>query len=633
MRRWRPSSSGASTFSTTCCRRASPTSERSRRSSSSITSTLTRRRSASARRWACPSREPRRPSRREVRRLASTFDKLETRGTLTKTKRFRPGDQPGKANHLVKLPKGAKPVTVSLSPKEQVAWRMFGKFVQARRGENPELEDNLLKAHIKLRPEEYLAVAWMNTTFAAVGSVVAAFALALFLFILRIDIFSLLIFLGLVAALPIFFSYMHYFGLPVGPKGKPRSMAKKRGTKIDKRISGAMSFISAMASADVPVDVIFKELSKQTVYGEVAREAEWITRDTELLGLDILSAIRKAAQRSPSSKFQDFLQGVVTTSTSGGQLKPYFLVKAEQFEKEDRLEMRKKMETLGMLAESFVTVVVAFPLFLVVIMAIMALISKGSSGSVLVLLYVVVALMIPLSQFGFFLAKKQREIKQIERRLPDFLRDVAEAGRFGMTLADAIVVSGGGRYGKLTPEIKKMAAQITWGVPATEALHLFATRVKTPMIERVVAIIVKSSDAGGDVADVLTMVSHDTKENQLTEDERRIAMSTYIAVIYISFMVFLVTIWILNVTFLPKMLEASGALEGGAGAALAGASPLANNLPEVVFNVKIAFFIAVIVHALGDGVLAGVLDTGKIANGLRHSFIMLVIAMFAFLVI
>ncbi|TLZ91015.1 MAG: type II secretion system F family protein [Methanobacteriota archaeon] len=249
------------------------------------------------------------------------------------------------------------------------------------------------------------------------------------------------------------------------------------------------------------------------------------------------------------------------------------------------------------------------------------------------LFWLIIAILGFIGPYGFFLAKKQREIKQIERRLPDFLRDVAEAGRFGMTLADAIVVSGGGRYGKLTPEIKKMAAQITWGVPATEALHLFATRVKTPMIERVVAIIVKSSDAGGDVADVLTMVSHDTKENQLTEDERRIAMSTYIAVIYISFMVFLVTIWILNVTFLPKMLEASGALEGGAGAALAGASPLANNLPEVVFNVKIAFFIAVIVHALGDGVLAGVLDTGKIANGLRHSFIMLVIAMFAFLVI
>ena len=162
-----------------------------------------------------------------------------------------------------------------------------------------------------------------------------------------------------------------------------------------------MSFISAMASADVPIDVIFKELSRQPIYKEVAREAEWITRDTELLGVDILTAIRRAVNRTPSTKFQDFLQGVVTTSTSGGQLKPYFLVKAEQFEKEDKLDMRKKMETLGMLAESFVTVVVAFPLFLVVIMAIMAVISKTGSGFVTTLLFAVVGLMIPMSQFGF----------------------------------------------------------------------------------------------------------------------------------------------------------------------------------------------------------------------------------------
>src|SRR2546430_631526 len=246
------------------------------------------------------------------------------------------------------------------------------------------------------------------------------------------------------------------------------------------------------------------------------------------------------------------------------------------------------------------------------------------------LFWLVFAIMGFIGPYGFFLAKRQREIKQVERRLPDFLRDVAEAGRFGMTLADAIVVSSSGRYGKLTPEIKKMAAQITWGVPATEALRLFAERVKTPMVGRVVAIIVKSSDAGGDVADVLTMVSHDTKENQLTEDERRIAMSTYIAVIYISFMVFLVTIWILDVTFLPKMLEASGALATTGGVVQ---SPLAQDLPNVVASIRIAFFIAVAVHGLGDGILAGVLDTGRIPNGLRHSFVLLVIALAAFLFI
>ena len=258
-----------------------------------------------------------------------------------------------------------------------------------------DLEDDLVQAHMKIRPEEYLAYVWMTTFIMVIVGVVIGVILGPLLFVLGImdgpTSIIIAILLAGVPALLTYFVLMH----------APSSAKKKRGTKIDAKISGAMSFISAMASADVPVNVIFKELSKQAVYGEVAEEAEWITRDTELLGVDILSAIRAGAARSPSIKFQDFLQGVVTTSTSGGQLKPYFLMKAEQYEKEDKLEMRKNMETLGMLAESFVTVVVAFPLFLVVIMAIMGLISKGGSGFVVTLLYVVVGLMIPISQFGF----------------------------------------------------------------------------------------------------------------------------------------------------------------------------------------------------------------------------------------
>ncbi|OGS50776.1 MAG: hypothetical protein A3K65_00305 [Euryarchaeota archaeon RBG_16_68_12] len=245
------------------------------------------------------------------------------------------------------------------------------------------------------------------------------------------------------------------------------------------------------------------------------------------------------------------------------------------------------------------------------------------------LTWMTIAVIALIGPYGFFLARKNSEVKAIERRLPDFLRDVAEAGRFGMTLAEAIVVSSSGRYGKLTPEIKKMAAQISWGVPATEALRLFSERVKTPMVGRIVSIIVKSSDAGGDVADVLTMVSHDAKEAQLTEDERRITMSTYIAVIYISFLVFIVTIWILNATFLPKMREASTSLTTGTSGVNI-ETPLARELPSVIFNIKIAFFVAVFVHGLGDGILAGVLDNGTIPSGLRHSFLMLLIAVIGF---
>jgi len=78
------------------------------------------------------------------------------------------------------------------------------------------------------------------------------------------------------------------------------------------------------------------------------------------------------------------------------------------------------------------------------------------------------------------------------------------------------------------------------------------------------------------------------------------------------------------------MREASESLGGGTSSALGGQSPIAENLPSVIFNIKVAFFIAVFVHGLGDGILAGVLDNGKIPNGLKHSFLMLLIAVVGF---
>lgn len=232
---------------------------------------------------------------------------------------------------------------------------------------------------------------------------------------------------------------------------------------------------------------------------------------------------------------------------------------------------------------------------------------------------------------GVYIMRYDRTIRQIEDRLPDFLRDVAEAGRFGMTLADAIVVASRGRYGKLTPEIKKMAARIDWGVPANEAIMLFSEKVKTPLVNRVCAIVMKSNDAGGNVADVLTLVANDTKQVQLMDKERKLSMSTYVAVIYIAFFVFLFTIIILNATFLPQMrkageetqemMEETGGAEGGTVSIIQ---------TQAISAIQFTYLIAALAHAIGDGLIAGSLATGKIKNGLVHSFLLIV---FAFLLL
>ena len=180
----------------------------------------------------------------------------------------------------------------------------------------------------------------------------------------------------------------------------PQMQANARKGNIDKRISYAMSFIAAMASAEVNIDIIFKEMARQPIYGEIQKEAQWITRDIDLMGVDVLSALADAAARTPSEKFQDFLQGVVTTSRSGGKMKPFFIMKADQYQKERRIEEKKLIETLGVLAESFVTVVVAAPLFLIVMISLMS--TMGSSGTnYLTFLYAIVFGMIPGSQLAF----------------------------------------------------------------------------------------------------------------------------------------------------------------------------------------------------------------------------------------
>jgi flagellar protein FlaJ len=326
--------------------------------------------------------------------VSDDFKRVEVKKTqYLKTKIAQQGEALGP--HTVKLVKGSVPDYIKLSSFQDLSWRTMGRYAKTKTNALQQLDESLLKAHMKIRPEEYLAYVYMATLVLAIVGAGIGIGLGIVVFsLLEVNlILRLLVAVVAMVLLP----FMGYFLLLSGPG----SRAKSRGRDIDKRIAAAMSFISAMASADVNIDVIFKELSRQKVYGEISQEAAWITRDTELLGADILTAIKRAARRSPSAKFQDFLQGVITTSTSGGQLKPYFLLKAEEYQKENKLALKSQMETLGMLAESFVTVVVAFPLFLVLILAIMAIVGGGDPDFMVMMLYLIVIGMIPISQFGF----------------------------------------------------------------------------------------------------------------------------------------------------------------------------------------------------------------------------------------
>jgi archaeal flagellar protein FlaJ len=180
----------------------------------------------------------------------------------------------------------------------------------------------------------------------------------------------------------------------------PELLANVRATRIEGQLPYAVNYLSTMSSGGMSLERMFAQLAAQDVYGPIAQEARLVHRDLSLLGLDIVAAMRAALDRSPSVKFQDFLQGLLTTVTSGGDLRLFLEAKSDQYFAENRALQARFLEQLSLLAEVFVVVVVATPLLIIVLLSVLSLFGR-SGPEVLVLGYALVILALPIAHAAF----------------------------------------------------------------------------------------------------------------------------------------------------------------------------------------------------------------------------------------
>lgn len=287
---------------------------------------------------------------------------------------------------------------MALSRYQSMAYRSMGHIAVRLVADNPRLKMSLQRAHIYLLPEAYISTFLLTIVIAVVATSLPVVAL-LALFLAGAAVPANLVLL--LVPLPLILALMLYAMAFIQPELRARSRARD----IDAKVPYALNYIATMAAGGATPDRIFDTLSRQAVYGEIANEAALIRRDVQVLGSDIITALTHAVDRSPSVRWQDVLQGAITSLTSGGDLRLYFLNKAEQFMVDNRQDQKMFLETLGVLAESFVTVVVAAPLFLIVILSVMTSLG-GSADQTLLLGYMLIFIMLPLSQLGFALTIK-----------------------------------------------------------------------------------------------------------------------------------------------------------------------------------------------------------------------------------
>ena len=280
---------------------------------------------------------------------------------------------------------------MTLTKYQRISYRWFGRLGERRA--NTHLQEALQSAHMEIRPGAYLSYVMLSTILGLLSSLIVV---VIFTFVL-LPIAGVVLDTGLIVFfmfIPMFIGVIIYAVL----LSRPKSKAKARKKNIDMNLAYAINFISAMASAGVTPTEIFKSLSKQDIYAEVKEESAWIYRDVGLLGFDILSAIKKNIARTPSQRFKEFLQGMVVTVTSGGSLKTYFMHKADQYLWENRNQQKQLLETLGIMAESYVTAAVAGVLLLLIVIPLMMIITGDWNA---MFLYVLILLIVPLIHIGF----------------------------------------------------------------------------------------------------------------------------------------------------------------------------------------------------------------------------------------
>lgn len=287
--------------------------------------------------------------------------------------------------------KPGPPPRRGLTEFQRAAFRIFGPQLSAQ-PTDLKLAESIAKARAGVRPEALKSAAMLSGLIGGVsGLMCTLFFLGVFVPLLGLEL--PLMMTVLFALMPLLIGLGGYLGVIASPAAR----AKARGRDIDNRLPYALNYIAAMASAGVNVDTIFKSLAAQPIYGEVAREAEAIYRDITLFGKDTVTAFKRAIARTPSQRFAELLQGAITTFGSGGDLQIFFSSKAQRYMIENRQVQKQYVETMGLMAETYVTTAVAGPLFLMVMMAIMGMLSGGGPGQ----MYLIVYLMLPVANFGF----------------------------------------------------------------------------------------------------------------------------------------------------------------------------------------------------------------------------------------
>ncbi|MBM3247788.1 hypothetical protein FJZ17_04605 [Candidatus Pacearchaeota archaeon] len=210
-----------------------------------------------------------------------------------------------------------------------------------------------------------------------------------------------MVLLGVIVLLPLVTFFIFY--------GYPSSSVKSLEKEINQELPFMTIFMSAIATSGIEPSKIFNILLSSQDYPATSREIKKLITYINFYGYDLVGALRIVSKSCPSERLGLLFDGMATSITSGGELSSFLNKHAETLLFDYRLEREKYTRLAETFMNIYISVVIAAPMILMVLLILMSLTGFGGAGLSPGFLTFIIVFAISLLNVGFltFLNLKQ----------------------------------------------------------------------------------------------------------------------------------------------------------------------------------------------------------------------------------
>jgi len=201
----------------------------------------------------------------------------------------------------------------------------------------------------------------------------------------------------------------------------------------------------------------------------------------------------------------------------------------------------------------------------------------------------------------------------MERGISNFLRDLTETRKTGLSPEACIKNLSDRDYGAFSKELQKMSSDIGWGIPLRNVIMDFVKRTKSWMSQIVMFLLLEAVDVGGGTISMIESLARFNNMTQEIEKEKKASVRPYMIMPYFA------AILLVSTTLMTLLFTTNTIAMGGETAATTANTDF----------LTLIFTVSVITHCYLIGLVCGKISEESLAAGFKHSAFLVLIAIVA----